>query len=189
MRQFGIQAVLLALMMAPLASHASEPARPNPKLPEAVAAAPLVPKAAAPESHSTYACMLGQAGGAALSLIMGSGRVWDTLTDAALGRPPSAEQRALCALGEALAPHVATAAEGVAEDLLAGAQRQAEAAKDMMIHSSTQMQQAWAEFLDATAEKSASAGGELARLCEASGSCVWLRDTTANTWSRLWPMR
>ena len=189
MRKLGIQAVLLALVMAPIASHASEPARPNPKLPEATATAPLVPKAAAPESHSTYACMLGQAGGAAISLMMGSGRVWDTLTDAALGRPPSAEQRALCALGEALAPHVAIAAEGVVEELLAGAQRQAEVAKDMMIHSSTQMQQAWAEFLDATAEKSASAGGDLARLCEASASCVWLRDTTANTWSRLWPMR
>jgi hypothetical protein len=154
-----------------------------------VAAAPLVPKAAAPESYTSYACMLGQAGGAALSLIMGSGRVWDTLTDAALGRPPSAEQRALCALGEALAPHVAAAAEGVAEDLLAGAQRQAEAAKDMMIHSSTQMQQAWAGFLDITVEKSASTGGDLARFCEGYVSCAWLRDTTANTWARLWPMR
>ena len=189
MRKLGIQAVFLALVMTPMAAHASETARPNPKLPEAVAAAPLVPKAAAPESYSSYACMLGQAGGAALSLMMGSGRVWDTLTDAALGRPPSAEQRALCALGEALAPHVAAAAEGVVEDLLAGAQRQAEAAKDMMIQSSTQMQQAWAEFLDATAEKSANAGGDLARLCEASISCAWMRDTTANTWSRLWPMR
>ena len=189
MTKLGIQAVLLALVMAPMAAHASEAARPNPKLPEAAAAAPLVPKATVPEAGMNYACMLGQAGGAALSLMMGSGRVWDTLTDAALGRPPSAEQRALCALGEALAPHVAIAAEGFAEELLAGAQRQAEAATDMMIHSSTQMQQAWAEFLDATAEKSASAGGDLARLCEASTSCVWLRDTMANTWSRLWPMR
>ncbi len=189
MRQLGIQAALLALVMAPLASYASEPARPNPKLPEAVATVPLVPKAAALESYTGYACMLGQAGGAALSLMMGSGRVWDTLTDAALGRPPSAEQRALCALGEALAPHVAIVAEGVVEDLLAGAQRQAEAAKDMMILSSTQMQQAWAGFLDVTAEKSASAGGDLARLCDASTSCVWLRDTTVNSWSRLWPMR
>ena len=189
MTKLGIQAVLLALVMAPIASHASEPARPNPKLPEAVAAAPLVPKAAAPESYTSYACMLGQAGGAALSLMMGSGRVWDTLTDAALGRPPSAEQRALCALGEALAPHVAAAAEGVAEELLAGAQRQAEAAKDMMTHGSAQMQQAWAGFLDVTAEKSAGAGGDLARFCEGSTSCAWLRDTTVNTWSRLWPMR
>jgi hypothetical protein len=189
MRKLGIQAVLLALVMAPIASHAAEPARPNPKLPEAVAAAPLVPKATAPESYTSYACMLGQAGGAALSLIMGSGRVWDTLTDAALGRPLSAEQRALCALGEALAPHVAIAAEGFAEELLAGAQRQAEAAKDMMTQGSTQMQQAWADFLDATAEKSASAGSDLARLCDASTSCAWLRDTTANTFSRLWPMR
>jgi hypothetical protein len=181
--------VLLALVMAPIASHASEPARPNPKLPEAVAAAPLVPKAAATESHSSYACMLGQAGGAALSLMMGTGRVWDTLTDAALGRPPSAEQRALCALGEALAPHVAIAAEGVAEDLLAGAQRQAEAAKDMMIQGSAQMQQTWAGFLDITVEKGASASGDLTRLCEASASCVWLRDITVNTWARLWTMR
>ena len=189
MTKLGIQAVLLALVMAPIASHASEPARPNPKLPEAVAAAPLVPKAAAPESYTSYACMLGQAGGSALSLMMGSGRVWDALTDAALGRPPSAEQRALCALGEALAPHVAAAAEGVAEALLAGAQRQAEAAKDMMTHGSAQMQQAWAGFLDVTAEKSAGAGGDLARFCEGTASCAWLRDTTANTWSRLWPMR
>jgi len=189
MKKLAIQAVLLALVLTPIAAQAAEPARPNPKLPEAMAAAPLVPKATAPEAGISYACMLGQAGGAALSLMMGSGRVWDTLTDAALGRPPSAEQRALCALGEALAPHVAAAAEGVAEELLAGAQRQAEAAKDMMIHSSTQMQQAWAELLDATAEKSASAGGDLARWCDASTSCAWLRDATANSWSRLWPMR
>jgi len=188
MRKLGIRAVLLALVLTPMAAHASETARPNPKLPEAVAAAPLVPKAAATEVGMSYACMLGQAGGAALSLMLGSGSVWGALTDAALGRA-SAEQRALCALGEALAPHVATAAEGVAEDLLAGAQRQAEAAKDMMIHSSTQMQQAWAGFLDVTAEKGASAGSDLTRLCEGSTSCVWLRDTTANTWSRLWPMR
>ena len=189
MRKLGIQAALLALVIAPIASHASEPARPNPKLPEAVATAPLVPKAAAPESYTSYACMLGQAGGSALSLMMGSGRVWDALTDAALGRPPSAELRALCTLGEALAPHVATAAEGVAEDLLAGAQRQAEAAKDMMIQGSTQMQQAWSGFLEVTAEKSASAGSDFARFCEGTASCAWLRDTTANTWSRLWPMR
>ena len=189
MRKFGNSVAILALAMAPIASPMAEPAKPNPKLPEAMVSTPLVPKGAAPEARMTYACMLGQAGGAALSLMMGSGRVWDTLTDAALGRPPSAEQRALCALGEALAPHVAIAAEGVVEDLLAGAQRQAEAAKDMMTQGSAQMQQAWVEFLDATAEKSASAGGDLARLCEASASCVWLRDTTANTWSRLWPMR
>jgi len=189
MRKLAIRAALLALVMTPLASHASEPARPNPKLPEAVAAAPLVPKAAAPESHSTYACMLGQVGGAALSLMMGSGRVWDTLTDAALGRPPSAEQRALCTLGEALAPHVATAAEGVAEELWASTQRQAEAAKDMMAGGSAQMQQAWTGLWDATTERSASAGSDLARFCESYASCVWLRDTTVNTWARLWPMR
>jgi hypothetical protein len=154
-----------------------------------MAAAPLVPKATAPEAGMSYACILGQAGGAALSLMMGSGRVWDTLTDAALGRPASDEQRALCALGEALAPHVAAAAESVAEDLLAGAQRQAEAAKDMMIHSSTQMQQAWAGFLDVTAEKSASVASDLARFCESYVSCASLRDTTANAWARLWPIR
>jgi len=179
----------MALVMAPIAAHAAEPARPNPKLPEAVADAPLVPKAAAPEAGMSYACMLGQAGGAALSLMMGSGRVWDTFTDAALGRPPSAEQRALCALGEALAPHVATVAEGVAEELWASTQRQAEAAKDMMAAGSAQMQQAWAGFWDATTEKSASAGSDLTRLCEGSASCVSLRDTTANAWARLWPLR
>jgi hypothetical protein len=189
MTKLRIQAVLLALVMAPIASHASEPARPNPKLPEAVAAAPLVPKAAAPESHSSNACMLGQAGGAALSLMMGSGRVWDTLTDAALGRPPSAEQRALCALGEALAPHVAIAAEGVAEELLAGAQRQVDAVKDIMAAGSTQMQQACTGLLDITAEKSASAGSDLARFCESSVSCTWLRDNAAASWARLSPFR
>ena len=189
MTKLGIQAVLLALVMAPMAAHASEAARPNPKLPEAAAAAPLVPKAAAPEAGMGYACMLGQAGGAALSLMMGSGRVWDTLTDAALGRPPSAEQRALCTLGEALAPHVAAAAEGVAEELWASTQRQAEAAKDMMAGGSAQMQQAWTGLWDAATEKSVSAGSDLTRLCEGSASCVWLRDTTANAWARLWSSR
>ena len=188
MKKLGIQAALLALVMTPIAAQAAEPARPNPKLPETVAAVPLVPKAAAPEAGMSYACMLGQAGGAALSLMLGSGSVWGALTDAALGRP-NAEQRALCALGEALAPHVATAAEGVAEDLLAGAQRQAEAAKDMMAAGSAQMQQAWTGLWDAATEKSASASSDLTRLCEGSTSCIWLRDTTANTWSRLWPMR
>jgi len=189
MRKLGIQAAMLALVMAPMAAHAAEPVRPNPKLPEAVAAAPLVPKAAASEAGMSYACMLGQAGGVALSFMLGTGSVWGALADAALGRPPSAEQRALCALGEALAPHVAAATEGVAEDLLAGAQRQTEAAKDMISAGSAQMQQAWTGFLDGTAEKSASASNDLARFCEGSASCTWLRDTTANTWSRLWPSR
>jgi hypothetical protein len=188
MRRFGIQAVLLALMMAPMASHASEPARPNPKLPEAVATAPLVPKATAPEAGMSYACILGQAGGAALSLMLGSGSVWGALTDAALGRP-SAEQRALCALGEALAPHVANAAEGVAEELWASTQRQAESAKDMMAAGSAQMLQAWTGLWYAATERSASAGSDLTRLCEGSTSCIWLRDSTANAWARLWPMR
>ena len=189
MTKLGIQAVLLALVMAPIASHASEPARPNPKLPEAVAAAPLVPKAAALETGMSYACMLGQAGGVALSFMLGTGSFWGALADAALGRPLSAEQRALCALGEALAPHVVAATEGVAEQLLAGAQRQTEAAKDMISAGSAQMQQAWTGILDTTAEKSAGAGSDLARLCEGYASCVWLRDTTANSWSRLWSSR
>lgn len=189
MRKLGIQAAMLALVMAPMAAHAAEPARPNPKLPEALAAAPLVPKAAAPEAGMSYACMLGQAGGVALSLMLGSGSVWGALADAALGRPSSAEQRALCALGEALAPHVAAATEGVAEELLAGAQRQTEAAKETISAGSAQMQQAWTGFLDITAEKSASVGSDFARLCEGYASCVWLRDNTASAWSRLWPMR
>jgi hypothetical protein len=188
MRKLGIQAALLALAMAPMAAQAAEPARPNPKLPEAVAAAPLVPKAAAPEAGMSYACMLGQAGGAALSLMLGSGSVWGVLTDAALGRP-SAEQRALCALGEALAPHVATAAEGVAGELWASTQRQAEAAKDMMAAGSAQMQQAWTGLWDAATERSASAGSDLTRFCEGSTNCVWLRDTMANARARLWPSR
>lgn len=190
MRKLGIQAAILALVIAPLAAHAAETARPNPKLPEAVTAAPLVPKAATPEARMSYACVFGQAGGAALSLMLGSSRFWDALTDAVLGHNPrSAEQRAFCALGEALAPHVATAAEGVAEELLAGAQRQAEAAQKMMTVGSAQMQQALAGFLDVTAEKSARASSEFTQLCEGSARCAWLSDTTANTWSRLWPIR
>ena len=73
MRKLGFQAAMLALVMAPMAAHAAEPVRPNPKLPEAVAAAPLVPKAAASEAGMSYACMLGQAGGVALSFMLGTG--------------------------------------------------------------------------------------------------------------------
>ena len=188
-RKFGNSVAILALAMAPIASPMAEPAKPNPKLPEAMLSTPLVPKGAAPEARMTYACMLGQAGGAALSLMLGSGSVWGALADVALGRPPSAEQHALCALGEALAPHVSAATEGVAEELLAGAQRQAEAAKDMMAASSTQMQQAWTGLLDVTAEKSASAGSDLARLCEGYVSCAWLRDNAAAGWARHSPFR
>ncbi|MCA3367511.1 MAG: hypothetical protein INF79_18050 [Roseomonas sp.] len=189
MRKLGYSAAILTLVMAPVASPLAEPVKPNPKLPEAVAAAPVVPKGVVTDGRMSYACMLGQVSGAALSLMLGSGSVWGALADAALGRPPSAEQRALCALGEALAPHVAAATEGVAEELWAGAQRQAEAAKDMMAAGSVQIEQAWTGMWDVTAEKSASAGSDLARLCEGYASCAWLRDTTANTWSRLWPMR
>jgi hypothetical protein len=185
MRKLGVQAALLALVMAPMAAQASDTAVVNPKLTIAGSTEPLQLKNAAPEANTSYACMLGQAGGAALSLMLGSGRVWEALADAALGRPPSAEQRALCALGEALAPHVTAAAEGVAEGLWTGAQRQAEAAQESMAASSAQMQQALAGVLEVTAEKSASAGSDLARLCEGYASCVWLRETAANTWSRL----
>ena len=189
MRKLGIKAAMLALLMAPMVGHAAEPARTNPKLPDAVTAAPLLPKAAAPDAGMSYACMLGQAGGVALSLLLGSGSVWGALADAALGRQSSAEQRALCALGEALAPHVTAAAEGVAEEVLAGAQRQAEAAKDMLAAGSAQMQHAWIGLWNVTNEKRASTGSDLARFCEGYASCAWLRDTTADTWSRLWPMR
>ena len=189
MRRLGFQTAILALVIAPMAAHAAETARPNPKLPEAVTAAPLVPKAATPEARMSYACVFGQAGGAALSLMLGSGNVWGALADAALGRPPSAEQRALCALGEALAPHVAAATEVAAEELLAGAQRQAEAAKDMMAKSSKQMRQAWGRLGDITAKNSARASSDLARVCEGHTNCTWLRDTVAANWSRLWPIR
>jgi hypothetical protein len=189
MRRLGLLAVILTLVMAPNAVQAMEPARPNPKLPETQAVASLVPKTAPSEAGMSYACMLGQAGGAALSLMLGSGNVWGALADAALGRPPSAEQRALCALGEALAPHVAAAAEGAAEELLASAQRQAEAAKDMMATSSKQVQQAWVRLGDITAKNSARASSDLARVCEGHTNCTWLRDTAAANWSRLWSMR
>jgi hypothetical protein len=188
-RNFSFSVAILALLVAPIAAPLAEPAKPNPKWSETLATAPLVPKGAPPEAGMSYACMLGQAGGAALSLMLGSGRVWDALTDAALGRPPNAEQRALCALGEALAPHVNAATESVADELLAGAQRQADAVKDIMAAGSTQMQQAWTGLLDITAEKSASAGSDLARFCESSVSCTWLRDNAAASWARLSPFR
>jgi hypothetical protein len=86
MRKLGIQAAILALVIAPLAAHAAETARPNPKLPEAVTAAPLVPKAATSEARMSYACVFGQAGGAALSLMLGSSRFWDALNNAPSAR-------------------------------------------------------------------------------------------------------
>jgi hypothetical protein len=108
-----------------------------------------------------YGCLIGQAGGVALSLLLGSGRAWDALTDAVLGNPPSAEQRAACALGEALAPHLAGVAETMAQEAWAATQRHAEAAQEMMAAGSAQVEQGWAG----------------------------LREGTAGLWSRLWPMR
>ena len=167
-------AATLALLLAPMAVHASDVTAPNPKLPETGIAAPLVPKSAAPETRMSYAGALGQMGGVALGFMLGSGRAWDALTDAVLGHPPSADQRAYCALAEALAPHVAAAAEGVAQEAMA--------------LSGTHIEQAWAALRDKTVETSAALSGDVARLCEGSANCVWLRDAAAG-WARLWPFR
>lgn len=174
MRNWGITAAMLALLLAPMAVHATDISAPNPKLPETSIMAPLVPKNAAPETRMSHACALGQVGGVALGFMLGSGRAWDALTDAVLGHPPSAEQRAYCALGEALAPHVAAAAESVTQEAMA--------------LNGAQIEQAWAALRDRTAETSAALSGDVARLCESSANCVWLRDAAAG-WAQLWPFR
>ncbi len=161
MRKLGITAAMLALLATPMAARASDIAPPNPKLPEATTAAPLLPKHALPEARMGYGCLIGQAGSVALSLLLGSGRAWDALADAVLGHPPGAEQRAACALGEALAPHLAGVAEGMAQEAWAATQRQAETVQDIMAAGSAQIEQGWAG----------------------------LREGTAGLWSRLWPMR
>ncbi|MCA3377073.1 MAG: hypothetical protein INF64_08090 [Roseomonas sp.] len=160
MRKIAVTVAILAWLAAPMAARASDAAPPNPKLPEATSA-PLLPKHAVPEARLGYGCLIGQAGSVAISLLLGSGRAWDAVTDAVLGNPPSAEQRAACALGEALAPHLAGAAESVAQEAWAATQRQAEAAQEMMAAGSAQFEQGWAG----------------------------LREGTAGLWSRLWPMR
>lgn len=160
MRKIAVTVAILALLATPMAAQASDNAPPNPKLPEATSA-PLLPKHAVPEARLGYGCLIGQAGGVAISLLLGSGRAWDALTDAVLGNPPSAEQRAACALGEALAPHLAGAVESVAQEAWAATQRQAEAAQEIMAAGSAQIEQGWAG----------------------------LREGTAELWSRFWPMR
>ena len=160
MRKIAVTVAILAWLAAPMAAQASDNAPPNPKLPEATGA-PLLPKHAVPEARLGYGCLIGQAGSVAISLLLGSGRAWDAVTDAVLGNPPSAEQRAACALGEALAPHLAGAAESIAHEAWAATQRQAEAAQEMMAAGSAQFEQGWAG----------------------------LREGTAALWSRLWPMR
>jgi hypothetical protein len=160
MRKIAVTVAILAWLAAPMAAQASDNAPPNPKLPEATSA-PLLPKHAVPEARLGYGCLIGQAGSVAISLLLGSGRAWDAVTDAVLGNPPSAEQRAACALGEALAPHLAGAAESMAQETWAAAQRHAEAAQEMMAAGSAQIEQGWAG----------------------------LRESTAGIWSRLWPMR
>jgi hypothetical protein len=174
MRELVAAAVIIAALMAPMAAQASDAVAANPKLPMAGRTEPLLPKNAIPEARKSYACMLGRAAGTALSMLLGSGAAWDALADALSGLPPSAEQRAFCALGEALAPHVSAAAE-----------RQAEAAQELMVAGSAQIGQAWASLRDATRDT----GADLTRLCEASSSCTSLRDGMAQAWSRLLPMR
>jgi hypothetical protein len=188
MRMQRLTLAILALVMAPFALHATDLAKPNTKLPEAMVAAPLLPKQPAPESRLSHACALGQAGGVALGLMLGSGRAWDALTDAMLGQPPNTQQQAFCTLGEALAPHVIATAEGLAQEARTLAQRQAETAKDVMAAGNAQAHQAWAALRDGIMEKSAHASNEVTRLCEGSGSCVWLNET-ASSWARFWPMR
>ncbi|MCA3280922.1 MAG: hypothetical protein ING10_16785 [Roseomonas sp.] len=151
MRKLGISAAMLALLATPMAALASDIAPPNPKLPEATTAAPLLPKHAPPEARMGYGCLIGQAGSVALSLLLGSGRAWDALADAVLGNPPSAEQRAACALGEALAPHLAGAAEGMAQEAWATAQRQAETVQEIMAAGSAQIEQGWAGLRESAA--------------------------------------
>ena len=160
MRKIAVTVAILAWLAAPMAAQASDNAPPNPTLPEATSA-PLLPKHTVPEARLGYGCLIGQAGSVAISLLLGSGRAWDAVTDAVLGNPPSAEQRAACALGEALAPHLAGAAESIAHEAWAATQRHAEAAQEMMAAGSAQVEQGWAG----------------------------LREGTAGLWSRLWPMR
>ena len=178
MRKLGILAAILTLLGAPMAARASDVATPNPKLPMVGSMEPLLPKNAVPEQRMSYACMLGRAGGTALSMLLGSGSAWDALTDAVSGLPPSAEQRAFCTLGEVLAPHVAAAAEGISQEAWSATQ-------EMMAAGSAQIGQAWASLRDTTTET----GSDVVRLCEASSSCASLRDSLAHTWSRLWPTR
>ncbi|MFN8984439.1 MAG: hypothetical protein ACK5X9_18215 [Alphaproteobacteria bacterium] len=161
MRKLVATAAIIAALMVPVAAQASDAVATNPKLPMAGSTEPLLPKHTVPEVRMGYGCLIGQAGGVAISLLLGSGRAWDALTDAVLGNPPSAEQRAACALGEALAPHLAGAAESMAQETWAAAQRHAEAAQEMMAAGSAQIEQGWAG----------------------------LRESTAGIWSRLWPMR
>ncbi|MBM3586247.1 MAG: hypothetical protein FJX33_00200 [Alphaproteobacteria bacterium] len=161
MRKIGVTVAILAWLAAPMAAQASDIAFPNPKLPEATSTLPLLPKSLVPEARMGYGCLIGQAGGVAVSLLLGSGRAWDALTDAILGNPPSAEQRAACALGEALAPHLAGAVESLAQEAWAATQRHAKAAQEMMAAGSAPIEQGW----------------------------VGLREETAGLWSRLWPMR
>jgi hypothetical protein len=161
MIKIGVTFAVLAWLAAPMAAQAADIAPLNPKLPEATTPAPLLPKSAVPEARMGYGCLIGQAGGVAISLMLGSGRAWDALTDAVLGNPPSAEQRAACALGEALAPHLAGAAENLAQEAWAATQRHAEAAQEIMAAGSAQIEQGLAG----------------------------LREGTAGLWFRLWPMR
>ena len=178
MRKFGLAGAILCLLMVPMAAQAADTALANPKLPMVGVTDPLLPKTAVPEPRMSYACMLGRAGGTALSMLLGSGSAWDALSDALSGLPPSAEQRAFCTLGEVLAPHVAAAAEGISQEAWSATQ-------EMMAAGSAPIGQALAGLRDATTET----GSDFARLCDSSSNCAWLRDSVAHAWSRLWPMR
>ena len=178
MRKLGLAAAILCLQMAPMAAQASDAVAANPKLPMVSSAEPLLPKNAAPEARMSYACILGRAGGTALSMMLGSGSAWDALSGAISGLPPSAEQRAFCALGEVLAPHITAVAENMSQEAWTATQ-------EIITTGNAQIGQAWAGLRDAARDS----GSDLRQLCEASASCVSLRDNLAQTWSRLLPMR
>jgi len=161
MKKLVLPAMMLAVLMAPMASLGAEhPAKENAKLAATASVEGLAPKNTISESSMTYACAAGQAGGVALSLLLGSSKAWDALADAVMGNPPNAQQQAFCAFGQALAPHALAAAESVVQmsaaayqDHMTSAQRQADKAKSIMASRGAQMQQAWSGLVDLTAKK------------------------------------
>ena len=197
MKKLVLPAMMLAVLMAPMASLGAEhPAKENAKLAATASVEGLAPKNTISEPSITYACAAGQAGGVALSLLLGSSKAWDALADAVMGNPPNAQQQAFCAFGQALAPHALAAAESVAQmsaaayqDHITSAQRQADKAKSIMASRGAQMQQAWSGLVDLTAEKSAKASGEAARFCQGSATCSWLSDKAAMSWGWITPRR
>lgn len=68
MKKFALPAAVLALLVAPIASHGAEhAAKANAKLAEATSVEGLALKSTLTESTMTYACAAGQAGGGDLA--------------------------------------------------------------------------------------------------------------------------